>query len=83
MRCIVQKKEPRKSLDLLEDFVSYCTGKTITDQVVDGIFERRSLISLTLQIEPASIYQEIASRVKGQLYALETLKKLTHRWYSI
>lgn len=74
-----EEAEPRKSLDLLEDFVSYCkrTGKTITDQVVDGIFERRFSISLTLQIEPASIYQEIASRVKGQPYALETLKKLT------
>lgn len=74
-----EEAEPRKSLDILEDFVSYCkrTGKPITDQVVDGIFERRFSISLTLQIEPSSIYQEIARRVKGQPYALETLKKLT------
>ena len=74
-----EEAEPRKSLDILEDFVSYCkrTGKTITDQVVDGIFERRFSISLTLKIEPSSIYQEIAHRIKGQPYALETLKKLT------
>ena len=74
-----EEAEPRKSLDILEDFVSYCkrTGKTITDQVVDGIFERRFSISLTLKIEPSSIYQEIARRIKGQPYALETLKKLT------
>ena len=44
-----EEAEPRKSLDVLEDFVSYCkrTGKPVTHDVVDEIFKRRFSIRLT------------------------------------
>ena len=74
-----EEAEPRKSLDVLEDFVSYCkrTGKPVTHDVVDEIFKRRFSISLTLDIDPKAIFAEITRRVKGQPHALSVLRKLT------
>lgn len=74
-----EEAEPRKTLDILEDFVSYCyrENKPITNHVVDEIFKRRFSISLSTNIDPKAIFNEITSRIIGQPYAIETLRKLT------
>lgn len=70
--------EPRKSLDILEDLVSYSrrTGQQADGNVVNDIFKRRYGISLTFKVQADSIYNEVASRVKGQEHALSVLKRL-------
>ena len=70
--------EPRKSLDILEDLVSYSrrTGKRAGEDEVNDIFKRRYSISLKFEVEADSVYNEIARRVKGQEHALTVLKRL-------
>ena len=55
-----EEAEPRKTLDILEDFVSYCyrENKPITNHVVDEIFKRRFSISLSTNIDPKAIFNE-------------------------
>lgn len=69
--------EPRKTLDLLEDLVSYesTTGKPAGRQVVDRIFNDRYSIQLDFNMDPDSVYAEIQRRIKGQPYALHMLKR--------
>lgn len=69
--------EPRKTLDLLEDLVSYesTTGKPAGRQVVDRIFNDRYSIQLNFNMNPDSVYAEIQRRIKGQPYALHMLKR--------
>lgn len=69
--------EPRKTLDLLEDLVSYesTTGRVATFQTVDQIFNDRYSIQLDFKINPDDVYAEIHHRIKGQPYALHMLKR--------
>lgn len=69
--------EPRKTLDLLEDLVSYesTTGKPAGREVVDRIFNDRYSIQLNFNMDPDSVYAEIQRRIKGQPYALHMLKR--------
>ena len=70
--------EPRKTLDILEDLVSYSrrTGTRAGKDIVDWIFKNRYSISLSFEVDPDAIYDEIESRVKGQPHALFTMKRL-------
>lgn len=69
--------EPRKSLDILEDFVSYCrrTGEPITDDVVNQVFKDRFAINLKFEIDPDEAYKIISSGIEGQPHALYTMKR--------
>jgi len=69
--------EPRKTIDILEDFVSHCrrTGLAVTDKVVERIFEQRYSINLSFKADPDKVYQNLERRVKGQPFALYTLKR--------
>lgn len=70
--------EPRKSLDILEDFVSYCrrTSLPITNDVVNDIFETRFEINLEFDVDPDEVYHAITDRVKGQPYAMYQWRRL-------
>src|SRR5699024_8942181 len=70
--------EPRKSLDIVEDLVSYCrrTGNKPNADVVDDVFKRRYSISLKFDVDADSVYEEISRRVKGQPHALYELRRL-------
>lgn len=70
--------EPRKSLDIMEDLVSYCrrTGLKAGAEQVNEIFMRRYSISLKFDVDADSVYEEIASRIYGQPHALAVLKRL-------
>ena len=69
--------EPRKTLDLLEDLVSYesTTGRPAGRQTVDQIFNDRYSIQLDFDMDPDKVYAEIQRRIKGQPYALHMLKR--------
>lgn len=69
--------EPRKTLDILEDLVSYCrrTGLVVTNKQVDEIFKNRYSINLTFEVDPDEVYNEIARRIKGQPFALYELRR--------
>ena len=69
--------EPRKTIDILEDFVSHCrrTGLAVTDKVVERLFEQRYSINLSFKADPDKVYQNLERRVKGQPFALYTLKR--------
>ena len=69
--------EPRKSLDTLEDFVSYCrrTGKPVTNEVVDKIFKDRFEINLSFKVDPDEAYQIINNGLEGQNFAKYTMKR--------
>lgn len=70
--------EPRKSLDIMEDLVSYCrrTGEKAGEEQVNEIFMRRYSISLKFDVDADAVYEEIASRIYGQPHALAVLKRL-------
>lgn len=70
--------EPRKSLDIMEDLVSYGrrTGEAPTDEVVNQIFKRRYSINLSFSIDPDKVYANVERRVKGQPHALYVIKRL-------
>lgn len=69
--------EPRKSLDVLEDLVSYGnrTGEQPTSKVVVDTFRRRWNIQLDFEVDADSVYREIEKRIIGQPYALYTLRR--------
>lgn len=70
--------EPRKSLDILEDLVSYSrrTGKRAEFAQLDKIFRDRYSINLSFHVDPEEVYAEIERRVKGQPYALHQLRRM-------
>lgn len=70
--------EPRKSLDILEDLVSYTrrTGRTATLDQLAKVFKDRYSINLQFQVDADEVYAEIERRIKGQPYALYTMKRL-------
>lgn len=70
--------EPRKSLDILEDLVSYTrrTGKRAEFAQLDKIFRDRYSINLSFHVDPEEVYSEIEKRVKGQPYALHQLRRM-------
>lgn len=69
--------EPRKSLDILEDFVSYCRrkGKPVDDDVVNAIFKDRFAINLKFEIDPDEAYKIISDGIEGQPHTLYTMKR--------
>lgn len=70
--------EPRKSLDILEDLVSYSrrTGKKAGAEQVDEIFKRRYSISLKFEVDADDVYAEIERRIHGQPHALMVMRRL-------
>ena len=72
--------EPRKSLDILEDLVSYSrrTGKAATIETVHDIFHDRYAISLSFSVDPAEVYGEIDRRIKGQAFAKWELRRVVN-----
>lgn len=72
-----ESAEPRKSLDILEDFYSYCVRKKkpVTNKIVDQIFKERYEIILKFDFDPKDVENELARRIKGQPYALYTLNR--------
>lgn len=70
--------EPRKSLDILEDLVSYSrrTGVKATAEQVNDIFRRRYSISLSFDVTADDIYAEVDRRIKGQPFAKHTIRRL-------
>jgi ATP-dependent Clp protease ATP-binding subunit ClpA len=70
--------EPRKTIDILEDLVSYCrrTGKRATVKQVDEVFKNRYSINLNFEVDADTVYGEIARRIQGQPHALYTLRRL-------
>lgn len=70
--------EPRKSLDILEDLVSYSrrTSKRAEFAQLDKIFRDRYSINLSFHVDPEEVYAEIERRVKGQPYALHQLRRM-------
>lgn len=72
--------EPRKSLDILEDLVSYCrrTGKPATREFVGQVFSERFSISLGFNIDADIVMDNIHRRVFGQTAATEALDLLLH-----
>lgn len=72
-----QQAEPRKSLDILEDMVSYVNvnRKPINESVIDLIFKDRFNINLNLDFDSEAIFDNVKSRVKGQALALYELQR--------
>lgn len=70
--------EPRKSLDILEDLVSYSrrTGNKAGVEQVNEIFKRRYSISLKFEVDADDVYAEIEKRIHGQPHALMILRRL-------
>lgn len=70
--------EPRKTLDIVEDLVSYCrrTGKKADARVVETTFKQRYSISLSFSVDADDVYAEVSRRIKGQPYALFMLRRL-------
>lgn len=65
--------EPRKSLDIMEDLVSYCrrTGLPVTEEKVNDIFKRRYSINLSFnQINPNVVIENLNKRIIGQPFAI-------------
>lgn len=69
--------EPRKTIDIMEDLVSLCRieNREPTDEDVDDIFSTRYSINLSFNINPDEVYSNVTRRVKGQPYALETMRR--------
>lgn len=72
--------EPRKTLDILEDLVSYCnrTGLPATKETVDTIFHDRFSIMLGFNIDADEVYGNLKSRVLGQPAALQMWNLMLH-----
>lgn len=70
--------EPRKSLDIMEDLVSHCrrTGTPATEEIINDIFKRRYSVSLSFSVNADDVYANVQRRVKGQPFAMFTLKRL-------
>lgn len=69
--------EPRKTIDILEDFVSYSrrTKRQITNKQVDNIFKNRYAINLSFKVDASAVYSEIERRIKGQPFALYAMRR--------
>lgn len=69
--------EPRKTLDILEDLVSYSriTGNQPDDHVVNDIFKDRYSINLSFAVSADEVADEIDRRIKGQPYARYALRR--------
>lgn len=72
--------EPRKSLDILEDMVSFCrrTGEPATREVVEQTFHDRFAISLGFNVDADKIMTEMNRRIIGQTYAKKVWDLLLH-----
>ena len=70
--------EPRKSLDILEDLVSYCrrTGEPATTDIVTKIFKDRYSISLSFHVNADDVFANVQRRVKGQVFAMYEVRRL-------
>ena len=69
--------EPRKTLDILEDLVSYSriTCLQPDDHVVNDIFKDRYSINLSFAVSADEVADEIDRRIKGQPYARYALRR--------
>lgn len=69
--------EPRKSLDILEDLVSYevRNRRRVTPKVVDDIFRKRFAIELSFDFNADTVFENVRKRVKGQQIALYELQR--------
>lgn len=69
--------EPRKSLDIMEDLVSYCrrTGKKADLSVVEDVFKRRYSISLSMAVDSRKVFENVERRVFGQPVVKYTLDR--------
>ena len=69
--------EPRKTIDILEDLVSYSriTGNQADDHVVNQIFKERYSINLVFSIDADAVADEIDRNIKGQPFARYTLRR--------
>lgn len=72
--------EPRKTLDILEDMVSYCrrTGKEATNDDVIKVFHDRFSIEIGFRIDADKVYENIKSSVLGQPYALRAWRLMLY-----
>lgn len=70
--------EPRKTLDILEDCVSYYKrfGKMIDENGINNIFKQRYSINLSFNIKADKVYDGIERNILGQNYALYLLKRM-------
>lgn len=70
--------EPRKSLDIMEDLVSYSrrTGRRADHEVLSSVFRQRYSINLDFRVEADTVYAEIEKRIQGQPHALYSLRRL-------
>ena len=69
--------EPRKTIDILEDLVSYSriTGDQADEHVVNQIFKERYSINLKFSVDADSVADEIDKNIKGQPFARYTLRR--------
>lgn len=67
--------EPRKTLDILEDLVSWCrrTGDPATVATVDDVFRKRFLVDPKFSIDGEAIYRKVREAIKGQPYAMNMI----------
>ena len=70
--------EPRRSLDILEDLVSYArrTGERPGREQLVDLFKSRYSVSLDFSVDADHVYSRIESRIKGQPHALYVWKRL-------
>lgn len=70
--------EPRKSLDVLEDLVSYGrrTGLRVDKSVLADIFRQRWNIQIDFRVNADFVYAEIEKRIIGQPHALWVMRRL-------
>ncbi|WP_018119431.1 AAA family ATPase [Corynebacterium mastitidis] len=70
--------EPRKSIDILEDLVSYCRreGKAANRKVVEDIFNQRYSISLRFEVEAQKVFDNINNNIFGQPHAMKVMELL-------
>lgn len=70
--------EPRKSLDILEDFASLykITNKKLDEKDLSKIFEERFSINLDRNFDAPMIIKSLNERIIGQPYALHMLRRL-------
>lgn len=69
--------EPRKTLDILEDLVSYSRiyGKRPDSHTINKIFKERYSINLSFSVSADHVADEIDRRIKGQEYARYILRR--------
>ena len=77
--------EPRKTLDIMEDFVSHSlrTGEKADHEVLSNIFKERYSIRLDFSVDPMKIFENLADNIIGQPFALYTWKRLLIKMMTI